>query len=395
MRVLQVTSSFPRRDGDTSGIFIADLASTLTASGVEVHVIAPHDVDAAADELVDGVHVHRFRYAWPARLEVLAHRGGIMGALRKPNRALLVPSFLVGYFLATLRETKRIRPDVLHAHWWFPGGFVAAIVARLTRTPLVVTLHGTDVHLAERPGLRALARWTLRSADVVGVVSEAMHHEAIARLDVAAGQLAFLRMPVPLSVSQPPSGEAAAELPPPLRLVAVGRLSPEKGFSVLLDALAQLDDVELDLFGDGPLRGELRAQAVRSGARVRFHGARPRREIAAALAGSHALVVPSLREGLGLVALEALAASRPVVASRVGGLVETVADGVDGILVAPGDPDALAGALRKLPLPPPRGAAVARHRPETVAAAHLEAYRRAVRRAHPLRQRRWPARGCR
>jgi glycosyltransferase involved in cell wall biosynthesis len=375
VRVLQLSSSFPRRDGDVSGIFILDITSTLAAQGVDVTVVAPHDRGAAAIEVLSGVHVERFRYA-PQRLELLAHRGGILAAIRYPSRMLLVPPFLVAYLVASVRATKRLRPDVVHAHWWFPGGVIGAIASLLTGTPLVITLHGSDVHIAERPGLRKLARLTLRRAAVIGVVSEALRREVIDLLDVDPAKVVVLRMPVQMPV--PADAEPPVD-PPPLRLVCVGRLAREKGFGVLLDAMRMLAvEVELDVFGDGPAMDELRSAA--DGLTVRFHGARPRAEIATCLAGAHALVVPSLREGLGIVALEALAVGRPVIASGTGGLVETVVDGDDGILVPPGDPQALADALRRLPLPPPKAAAVARHRPSAVARAHIEAYERAIRR---------------
>ena len=360
-----------------SGVFIADITATLAAEeGLEVHVLAPHDAGAARDEVLDGVHVHRFRYAWPARLEVLAHRGGILAALRYPSRMLLVPPFLVCYLISTVRRTKQLRPDVLHAHWWFPGGVVAAIASLLTGTPLLITLHGSDVHLAERPGLRKLARLTLRRAKVVGVVSEALRREAIDLLNVSSDKVSVLRMPV--NMPEPKHRPVPID-PPPLRLVCMGRLAREKGYGVLLEAMHALDDdVELDVFGDGPARAELEAAAAPFGPRVRFHGARPRAAITETLAGAHALVVPSLREGLGMVALEALSIGRPVIASGVGGLVETVVDGDDGILVPPGDAEALAAALRRLPLPPPKASAVERHRHESVAHAHVDAYERTV-----------------
>jgi glycosyltransferase involved in cell wall biosynthesis len=373
VRVLQLSSSFPRRAGDVSGVFILDITATLAAQGVDVTVVAPHDRGAAEREELQGVHVERFRYA-PSRLELLTHRGGILAAIRYPSRMLLVPPFLAAYRAASIRATRRLRPDVVHAHWWFPGGVMGAIASLLTRTPLVITLHGSDVHIAERPGLRKLARLTLQRAKVIGVVSEALRREVIDLLDVDPAKVVVLRMPVQMPA---PSDASPPADPPPLRLVCVGRLAREKGFGVLLDAMRELDDpVALDVFGDGPAMAELRAAA--SGLDVTFHGSRPRSEIAEVLGVAHALVVPSLREGLGMVALEALAVGRPVIASGTGGLVETVVDGDDGILVPPGDHRALAAALRRLPLPAPKASAVDRHRPEAVARAHVDAYERAT-----------------
>jgi glycosyltransferase involved in cell wall biosynthesis len=179
-------------------------------------------------------------------------------------------------------------------------------------------------------------------------------------------------------------GPALLPPAPPLRLVGVGRLSPEKGFDLLVEAVALArsggTEVEATIVGDGPERVRLE-QLIRARGLdgiVRLAGPVPRPELGPWFADAHAAVAPSRREGLGLAALDAIAAGRPVIATRVGGLPEAVREGEDGLLVTPEDPMALAEALSRLPLPAPSARSLAGHHPEEVAAAHLTTYKRAM-----------------
>src|SRR5207245_603208 len=135
-------------------------------------------------------------------------------------------------------------------------------------------------------------------------------------------------------------------------VAAVGRLVPQKGFDVLLEAFARLDAPEVDLLiaGDGPERRRLEALRERLGlgARVHLLGAVDRATVASLYQGARLVVCPSRWEGLPLVCLEAMASGRAVVASRVDGIPDAVGDGETGLLVQPEDPVALAGALRAL-----------------------------------------------
>ena len=374
LRVLHLTSSFPRHPGDHVAPFLLDLARAQSEAGLEVAVLAPHDPGALRAEDVGSVGVHRFRYA-PDRWERLSYRGGLLGRSRTAAGLALVPVFFAGFTLSALRLAKRFRPDVLHAHWWLPAGLCALLASRLLGLPLVVTLHGTDVHLLRSPVLRRVGLAVLRRAALVAVVSEDLHRLAVESLGLPPEQVVVLRMPVTrvAEPSPPPSGE-------PVRLVAAGRLSVEKGFDVLLEAmaLAVADglDVRLDLVGSGPEHGRLATLAATLDGRVRLIPAQPRDALWERMDAAQVLVVPSRREGLGLVALEAIARGRPVIASRAGGLPEAVCDGVDGVLVPPEDPRALADALRKLPLSPPTGAALERHAPAGVGQAHRVEYER-------------------
>jgi glycosyltransferase involved in cell wall biosynthesis len=377
MRILHVTSTFPRSDDDHVGGFVLALAQAQSAAGAEVRVVAPHSAGRPVADRVGGVAVRRFRYA-PERWELLAGRGGLVAAARGSPRALLVPGYVAAMSAVTSAAARRWGADVVHAHWWVPGGVAGVLARRGSGAALVVTFHGSDVHLAARPSLGFAFRRVAAAADGLTAVSRPLADDVDALL--GGDRCEVLAMPVApvVPVPLPPP-------PPPLRLAGVGRLVPEKGWDVLLAAAAILRDagveVEVDLVGDGPERARLQALAGRG---VRFHGGLAPAAAQRVVAGAHAVVVPSRREGLGLVALEALALGRPVVASRVGGLVEAVDDGDDGALVAADDPPALAAAVRALPLVPPRGDAVARHRPEVVAEASFTVYGRAV--AHAARR---------
>jgi len=377
-RVLHVTSSFPRHPDDAVAPFLLDLARGQTVDGMKVTVIAPHDEGLPRREQIDGVDIVRVRYA-PARYEQLAYRGGLLRAVRDVRRLPFVPGLVASLANGTRKVTHESRPDVIHAHWWLPSG-LAALAAR-PRT-LVVTLHGSDVGLLAKPGVAPIGRMVASRARFVAAVSDALLEEARGPLHLDASRSGVV--PMPIVVDAPP---AAHPIPagPPWRAIAIGRASPEKGFDVLLEALARARaagaDVRLELVGSGLDRGPLVAQSERLGLgdAVTFVDPIARAALHARVLAAHAVVVPSRREGLGLVAVEALALGRPVIASRTGGLPEVVTPGA-GVLVTPDDPDALAAALRALPLPaPPDPApAVARHDLSTVVAAHREMYARAI-----------------
>lgn len=393
MRVVHLSSSFPRREGDPNGPYVAELVAAQRAAGIEPLVVAPHAPGLPTADTLFGVPVRRFRYA-PAPAEVLAYRGGLLSTARRPAGALALGPFLAAFSRAARRAARSWNADVVHAHWWLPAGLAAVRAARSTPTPVVITCHGSDVGLARRAGFTRLARSVLDRAALVAAVSDALAAEI---REVLPGlEPAVLRMPFRgwTDPRVPPPGH------PPLRLVAVGRLMPEKGFDLVVAAVAVLvaegRPVRLSIVGEGPLGDLLAAQVRRSGIgeAVTFAGSVSRAGLREAIDAAHAVVVPSRREGLGLVALDAIDRGRPVVATTVGGLPGTLLAGVEaavhevrpppggldtpsGILVRPDDVAALAAALRRLPRagPAPPSAALAAHDPARVAEEHLAAYR--------------------
>jgi glycosyltransferase involved in cell wall biosynthesis len=291
-------------------------------------------------------------------------------ALSHP-RYLAVPGlhWLSGltYFLGVRRTLRELRARrgwfVLHAHCAYPDAVGAALAARSAGVPLVVTVHGSDINVsAGQALLRPQIRWALRTAARVVAVSRALHERVAALAGLPAERLAC----IPCSGYSPelfrplPAGARAA-LRERLGMAAgervavfVGHLFPVKAVDVLLRAWALRARAcapgatgRLVLIGEGSERERLERLAREEGIAsiVSFAGPLPQRVVADWIAAADLLCLSSHSEGSPNVVVEALASGVPVVATRVGGVPDLVGDGVNGLLVPPADPAALARAI--------------------------------------------------
>ena len=264
----------------------------------------------------------------------------------------------------TLRALKRRHGRfVLHAHCAYPDVVGAAIAARCLGLPLVATAHGSDINLSARERLlRPQIRAALRSAQRVIAVSDPLARAVAALTDLPPPRIECIPCAgYSANVFHPraPAGLAALRhalgVGVDTRLVLfVGHLVPVKALDVLLQAWALLlrdlpgaAPARLVLVGEGAERDALMRLAEQEGvaAQVTFLGSRPQPVVADWIAAADLLCLPSHAEGSPNVVVEALASGIPVVASRVGGIPDLVEDGVNGLLVPPGDPGALAAAL--------------------------------------------------
>lgn len=362
-RILVLTSTLPRWQGDTTPPFVLDLCREL-AREFEVHVLAPHATGAARHELVAGVHVHRFRYL-PGRWQRLAYDGGITARIRRrPWFLLQVPCLVMAQLAATLRLVRTLHPVVIHAHWLLPQGLVARLVSRLcgTHPAVLCTLHGTDMHDWHWPPLPWLKSWLLRAMTRVTAVSA-----SLGRAAVAAGADPGNVDVVPMGVDvDGVFHRGIDDSRVPGSAVFVGRLVPGKGVEILLRAWAQLapDPAarQLIIIGDGPARAQLEQLADSLGlqGRVHYTGALPPPAVAEQFRSAAMAVFPFTGpEGLGIVVAEAQACGCPVVVSDIPAMADLVQAGRTGIVVKNGDVNALAGALSSLILDPGRGKVLA------------------------------------
>ena len=295
MKIVVLTTSYPRHEGDPAGNFVADAVEQLRERAIDVEVVSPAS----------------FRHFG------IAYGSGVVGNLRSaPWKAVLLPAFLGSFARAARRAAHDA--DLVHAHW-LPSGAVALT----TRKPFVVQLWGTDVELARRAPW--LARRVLERARLTICASNALADSA-RELGAKAVRV------IPSAVELP---ERVGEPADPPEVLFVGRLSPEKG---ILDLVQAADGIPLTVAGDGPLRDRVPGAL----GFVQHTALPPLYERAAVVA------VPSHREGFGVACAEAMAHARPVVASAVGGLLDLVVDGETGVLVPPRDVPALREALERL-----------------------------------------------
>lgn len=343
LRVVVVTTGFP----PLSGFFVGQMVDHLPAD-IMVQVVTPCAAREVTWQAGDRIRVRCFRYG-PRRWQTLAYQpGGLPEALRRSGGVpIVLLLFLPAFFLAVLRVARRA--DLIHANWSAPG-VIAGLAGRIMGTPVITTLRGADVTLAERSRLwRFVLKTGLLLNQRLVTVGDGLQVQAAGLLGIPSTRIVVI-----------PNGVSAAffDVPPDvpgraLRLVSIGLLIPRKGIDTILAALAQLDlalSVELTLVGDGPERSRLAALAAEPtlAGRVRFSGALEPSEIPAVLASHDVLVLASHSEGRPNVVVEAMAAGRAVVASTISGVAELVVDGENGLLFPPDEPAALANQLRRL-----------------------------------------------
>lgn len=381
MRVLFLTHSYPRTPGDAAGSFLWHLAVALRLEDVEVHVVAPSADRLPARESIGDIPVDRFRYA-PRRFETLAYTGNMATEVQRSLSAkLALVGFLGSEFVAATRVRREFEPHLIHAHWWFPGGLVGTWSARLAGVPLITTMHGTDVRLARGNSVaRPLLKHVLQHSRAVTTVSKWLASEVTDMVPTIVPRV--MPMPAATHLFSPGNTQRLTD-----RLLFVGRLNAQKGIARLIEALGSMTRrFELDIVGHGPDQSELQAQAERLGISDRLHwqGVVPQTQLPDLYRRATALVIPSIGEGLGLVAAEAQLCETPVVAFASGGILDTVIDGETGLLVPPGDTLALAstidlllgdaGLQRRLAAAG-RARAMALFSPESAARRYAELYR--------------------
>lgn len=362
LRILLLNYEYPPLGGG-AGIASAALAERLASRGMIVDVVTSrpegvHDVERSAGLSCVTVapNLTLFR-VWSRRRGI--HQAGFFGA----------GSYLCSAVPVARRLLRTRRYDIVHIYFSLPTGALIPALP-LGEIPVVVSLRGSDVPgydernaklvLAHRV-LRPLTRWIWRRASRVVPVCDSLG--VLARATCSSLEYSVIGNGVDLDLFRPGAIEAS-RAPSPVRCLAVARLIERKGLSDLLRAWSLLPrgKYALEIAGEGPQGDALRALAteLRVDADVRFAGPLGREEIAARCQQSDMFVLTPYEEAFGNVFAEAIAAGLPVIGSNIGAIPDLVQNGDNGILLAPGDPGAIALAIKELGEDPARRTAIAR-----------------------------------
>jgi glycosyltransferase involved in cell wall biosynthesis len=350
--ILFLTHNYPRHYTDFAGRFIARFATLVSERDRRVGVLAPHHPGAVFEEETDCVRVWRFRYAQDAA-ETLAYRGDWGGVSLLGQHGLWAHRRFFRAFDRRTRELiERYDPEVIHAHWWIPAGWIARRRARGRR--LIVTLHGTDLRLLQRQRwLRPMAARVFARAHVITTVSSWLAEFLRATFPAAAGKVQIAPMP-PEDGIFTTAGSKLTGNDPPL-ILCVTRFTTQKRNGTLIKALGILRDRGVHfccrLVGEGgALRDEVKRQIAELGLAhcVELVGSMPQSDLANEYRQADLTVLPAVDEGFGMALVEAQLCGCAVVGARSGGLTDIITDGDTGLLARPDDPVDLADTMARL-----------------------------------------------
>ena len=337
IKILTFSSLYPNAAQPTHGIFVENRLRHLLDSGeIEVKVVAPVPWFPFASPAFG-------QYARYARVPQHEVRHGIeiwhprYWVLPKIGMSI-APLLMARAVKKTVREIRQqgFEFDLIDAHYFYPDGVAACLVANRLGKPFVVTARGTDINLIPRHNLpKRWILWAAKKSRAMISVCQALKNE-MASIGIAADKVTPLRNGVDLEFFHPGNRE---EIRKQLKisgktLLSVGYLIERKGHHLIIEALARLPDVRLYIAGEGEMSAQLHKLAVAQGVadRVVFLGALDRESLRRHMVAADALVLASSREGMANVLLEAIACGTPVVATPLWGTPEVVAVPEAGVL---------------------------------------------------------------
>jgi glycosyltransferase involved in cell wall biosynthesis len=358
MRILVLSSTFPRWEKDRIPTFILELCISLSKEH-EIYVLAPHYKDTPTHEIYHGLNVTRFRYA-PEAAENIAYDDGINTNLRK-NKILyfLLPFFFLSNAYNIYRITKQHNIDAIHCHWIIPQG-IAFYLAKpfiANRIFSLCTVHGGDLYTSNSIFLRFLKKYILKSFHHVCYVSNALATDTKTILGFSSANKCIAPMGVDLKGLFKPNSNKYRN---PMQICYAGRLVEKKGVEIAIEAmkivLEKRSNIQLLIAGDGPLYTDLvkKTRALHLDKSIVFLGHLDHCELSKIFQTSAIAIFPFKKsldgdlEGLGLTPIEAMGSGCAVITSNISATKDYLINGTTGLHFNEGCPVSLADKIQLL-----------------------------------------------
>jgi L-malate glycosyltransferase len=353
MKVCFVPTMFPKHKGDYYGSFVFDDARMLVKKGLEVHVVTQHNPSIPYNEIMDGIHVHRFKWLEPKEFKALVHFNGLIDYLR-------LLTYLISLFFNLLITVRKYDIDIIHAHSVVPTGLMGVIVAKIVRKPIVITSHGMDITNFENSSFFIkLIMFSLNNCDKTVAVSKDLAKK-IRSLGIHQSNITVLKNGVDINRFKPFKNKNIREKykikDKEILILFVGYLDTFKGIFEMMNAFSKInkddDLVKLMIVGTGPQEEELKSRVINLDLEksVIITGNVAPSDIHKYYQAADIFVLPSHTDAGGppVVFIEAMACGLPVIGTAVGGIPEGIENGANGFIVSPKNGNELAKKLKIL-----------------------------------------------
>lgn len=349
MRLLFLTSNFPRFSGDYAGNFILYLVEALEHMGHEIIVVAPHYPGSMKKEVINNIKVRRFQYVYPSTQQRLAY-GRFAQKMNIATALQLIP-YCFCMLLHGITAIKELDVDIIISFWTFPQGLIGILLKSLFRIPAATRVQSSDFIAARKigPFMTSVMSMILRKSNIVIPNSDYTGKYIPDRLELQEKTFTVregFRITGSIKEKEPITAK--------IKLLTVTRLIERKGIRFLIQAMKNVTvnnpHVKLVIVGEGPDHStfEKLTRQLELQENIVFAGRVSDQELKEHYTTSHIFILPSTEEALGVVLLEAMYHSLPIVASNVGGVPEIVTNQETGILTAPGNPKELSQAIKSL-----------------------------------------------
>ena len=361
INIFSLSTTYPDSTDSPKPKFVHIVNKELVKLGVPVTVITPHSKGSNTKQVMDGVIIKRFRYL-PENLEL--NYSSVAEEIRGSKFGKMKIVFLtIGLIMSTITECIKAKPDLIHAHWAFPGGYAASLVSKLLGIKYVVSIHGGEIPLLKKFSFlqKPVVRSLNRSAQVI--VNSSYSQDELEKMGVRTEKIVKINPP-PNFVKHCSDKEALKIFRKKFVsentkiILFCGRLTERKGVEYLIKAMPEIKskNVHLIIAGGGGEEEHLKklTSSLHLDNNVTFFGRAKDDELGFLHDISDVFVCPSIidsqgeTEALGLVIPEAMESQIPVIGTNVGGIPDIIKNEVNGILVPQKDPKAIANAVDKI-----------------------------------------------